>query len=139
MNKAANTYWTDSRLATQRPTARPLTLATPARELSREIIGTRAEVRRRGGLVPSWAVFTMIMLATFALCVSVLTRTRTEMRSAEQKLAQMNTEVQSISNTNDSLRQEVRRLHERKSSTIEDAARASLNMIRPNEIVVPVD
>src|ERR687889_31429 len=100
LNKAANTYWTDSRLAAQRPTARPLTLATPARELSREIVGTRAEVRRRGGLIPSWAVFTMIMLATFALCVSVTMRTHAEMRSAEQKLSQMHTEVQALSNTN---------------------------------------
>jgi cell division protein FtsB len=139
LNKAANTYWTDSRLATQRPTARPLTLATPARELSRELVGTRAEVRRRGGLIPSWAVFTMIMLATFALCVSVTMRTHAEMRSAEQKLSQMHTEVQAISNTNDSLKQEVQRLQERKSRAIEDAARARLNMIRPNEIVVPVD
>lgn len=81
----------------------------------------------------------MIMFATFALCVSVTMRTHAEMRSAEQKLSQMNTEVQTISNTNDSLRQEMQRLQERKSRTIEDAARARLNMIRPNEIVVPVD
>ena len=139
MNKAANTYWTDSRLAAQHPTTRSLTLATPARELSRELVGTRAEVRRRGGLIPSWAIFTMIMLATFALCVSVTMRTHAEMRSAEQKLSQMNTEVQALNTTNDSLKQEVQRLQERKSRAIEDAARARLNMIRPNEIVVPVD
>jgi cell division protein FtsB len=139
LNKAANTYWTDPRLATQSPTSRSLALATPARELSRELVGTRAEVRRRGGLVPSWAVFTMIMLATFALCVSVTMRTHAEMRSAEQKLSQMNTEIQAITNTNDSLKQEVQLLQERKSRAIEDAARARLNMIRPNEIVVPVE
>jgi cell division protein FtsB len=81
----------------------------------------------------------MIMLATFALCVSVTMRTHAEMRSAEQRLAQMHTEVQAISNTNDSLKQEMQRLQERKSRAIEDAARARLNMIRPNEIVVPID
>ena len=100
MNKAANTYWTDSRLNAQRPAIRPLTLATPARELTRELVGTRTEVRRRGGLIPSWAVFTMILLATFALCVTVTMRTHAEMRSAEQKFSQMSTEVQAISNTN---------------------------------------
>ncbi|MCA1556740.1 MAG: septum formation initiator family protein [Acidobacteria bacterium] len=135
MNKAANTYWTDSRLDAQRP----LTLATPARELTRELIGTRTEVRRRGGLIPSWAVFTMIMLTTFALCVTVTMRTHAEMRSAEQKFSQMSTEVQAISNTNDSLKREVKRLQDHNSRAIEDAARARLNMIRPNEIVVPVD
>ncbi len=139
MNKAANTYWTDSRLDAQRPATRPLTLATPARELTRELVGSRTEVRRRGGLIPSWAVFTMIMLATFALCVTVTMRTHAEMRNAEQKFSQMSTEVQAISNTNDSLKREVKRLQDHNSRAIEDAARARLNMIRPNEIVVPVD
>ncbi len=138
MNKAANTYWTDSRLAAQRPAARPLTLAAPAREISRELVGTRAEVRRRGGLIPSWAVFTMIMLATFALCVTVTMRTHAEMRSAEQRYTQMQMEVQALTNTNDSLRREAERL-QNDPRAIEAAARARLNMVRANEIVVPVD
>jgi cell division protein FtsB len=138
LNKAANTYWTDSRLNAQRPAARPLTLAAPARELSREIVGTRAEVRRRGGLIPSWAVFTMITLATFALCVTVTMRTHAEMRSAEQKFSQMRTEVQTLSNTNDSLKREAERL-QNDPRAIEAAARARLNMVRANEFVVPVD
>ena len=138
MNKAANTYWTDTRLDAQRPTARTLSLATPARNLSRELVGTRTEVRHRGGLIPSWAVFTMIMLATFALCVSVTMRTHAEMRSAEQKFSEMNMDVQALSQTNESLRQEVRRLRN-DPRAIEAAARTRLNMVRPNEIVVPVD
>ena len=138
MNKAANTYWTDSRLATQRPAARPLTLAAPARELSRELVGTRAEVRRRGGLIPSWAVFTMIMLATFALCVTVTMRTHAEMRSAEQKFSQMRTEVQTLNNANESLKREAERL-QNDPRAIEAAARARLNMVRANEFVVPVN
>ena len=138
MNKAANTYWTDSRLATQRPAARPLTLAAPARELSRELVGTRAEVRRRGGLIPSWAGFTMILLATFALCVTVTMRTHAEMRGAEQKVSQIRTEVQTLSNANDSLRREAERL-QNDPRAIEAAARARLNMVRANEFVVPVD
>ncbi len=138
MNKAANTYWTDSRLSAQRPAARPLALAAPARELSRELVGTRAEVRRRGGLIPSWAVFTMIMLATFALCVTVTMRTHAERRGAEQRLSQIRTEVQAINNTNDSLRREVQRLQS-DPRAIEAAARTRLNMVRANEVVVPVN
>jgi len=138
LNKAANTYWTDSRLSTQRPAARPLTLAAPAREISREIVGTRAEVRRRGGLIPSWAVFTMILLATFALCVTVTMRTHAEMRSAEQRFSQIRTEVQTLGNTNDSLKREVQRL-QNDPRAIEAAARARLNMVRANEFVVPVN
>lgn len=138
MNKVANTYWTDSRLNTQRPIARTLTLATPARELSRELVGTRTEVRRRGGLIPSWGVFTMIMLATLALCVSVTMRTHAEMRTAEQKFSQMNVAVQTLRDTNDSLKREVQRL-QNDPRAIEAAARTRLNMIRANEIIVPVD
>ena len=75
MNKAANTYWVDNRLRAQRVSTRAVpSPASPARELSREIIGTRTEIRRRGGLIPSWVVFVMIALATFALCVTVTTR-----------------------------------------------------------------
>ncbi|HKP72379.1 MAG TPA: septum formation initiator family protein [Pyrinomonadaceae bacterium] len=138
MNKAANTYWTDSRLTAQRPAARALTLPAPAREISREIVGTRAEVRRRGGLIPSWVMFTMIMLATFALCVSVTMRTHAEMRTAEQNLSQMKTEVQTLRNTNDSLKLEARRL-QNDPHAIEAAARTGLNMVRAGEVVVPID
>ena len=138
MNKAADGYWTDSRLAAQRPAARPFPLSVPAGELSRELIGTRAEVRRRGGLIPSWVLFTMIVLATFALCLSVTVRTHAEMSTAGQKLHQVNTDVQTLRNTNDSLRREVQRLRT-DTRAIESAARSRLNMVRPNEVVIPID
>jgi cell division protein FtsB len=83
-------------------------------------------------------MFTMIMLATCALCVTVTMRTHAEMRSAEQKFSQIRTEVQALGNTNDSLRREVQRL-QNDPRAIEAAARARLNMVRANEIVVPVD
>ena len=137
MNKAADNYWTDSRLTAQQPAARALPLAGPAREFSRELIGTRAEVRRRGGLIPSWALFTMIMLATFALCASVTMRTHAGMRAAGQKVEQSRADVQTLTNANESLRREVKRLRE-DDRAIESAARTRLNMVRPNEVIVPV-
>ena len=138
MNKAANSYWTDIRLAAQRPAARTLRFDSPVRELSRELVGTRAEVRRRGGLVPSWVLFTMIMLATFALCVTVTMRTHAEMRGAGQKLEQINTDIDGLRNTNEALRRELLRLRS-DPRAIEAAARTQLNMVRPNEIVVPLN
>lgn len=137
MNKVANSYWTDSRLATQRPSARPLSLPSAA-ELSRELVGTRSEVRRRGGVIPSWVVFTMIMLATFALCLTVTLRTHAQMSTAGQRYSQMNTDVQTLRNSNESLRREVERLR-KDPRAIEAAARTRLNMVRPNEIVIPVE
>lgn len=137
MNKVANSYWTDTRLASQRPNARALSLPTAA-DLSRELVGTRSEVRRRGGIIPSWAIFTMIVLATFALCLTVTMRTHAQMSSAGQRYSQMNADVQSLRNSNESLRREVERLR-KDPRAIESAARTRLNMVRANEIVVPVE
>jgi cell division protein FtsB len=137
LNKVENSYWTDTRLAAQRPASRGLTFPAAA-ELSRELVGTRAEVRRRGGVIPSWVVFTMIMFATFALCATVTMRTHAQMQTAGQHYSQMSTDVQSLRNSNESLRREVERLR-KDSRAIESAARTRLNMVRANEIVIPVE
>ena len=138
MNKVANSYWTDTRLAAQRPTARAISLPATAADLSRELVGTRAEVRRRGGIVPSWAIFTMIVLASFALCLTVTMRTHAQMQTAGQRYSQMNAEVEGLRNSNASLQHEVERLR-KDPRAIESAARTRLNMVRANEIVVPVE
>ena len=139
MNKAANTYWVDNRLQAQRVTTRALpSLASPARDLSREIMGTRTEIRRRGGLVPSWVVFGAIILATFALCVTVTMRTHAEMRTASQQYEKINSEVETLRNSNAALASEVKRLRTDKRS-IESAAREQLKMARVNEIIVPIE
>ncbi len=138
MNKAANTYWTDQRLRAQRVATRALPTLAPARDLSRELIGTRTEIRRRGGLIPSWVIFTTIILATFALCVSVTMRTRAEMNTASQQYERMTAEVESLRNGNAALAQEVNRLRD-DPRAIEAAARTRLNMVRANEIIVPVE
>lgn len=139
MNKAANTYWVDNRLQAQRVATRSLpSLASPALDLSREIIGTRTEIRRRGGLIPPWAVFVTIILATFALCVTVTMRTHAEMRAASQQYERINSEVETLRNSNATLASEVRRLRTDKRS-IESAAREQLKMAHVNEIIVPIE
>jgi cell division protein FtsL len=139
LNKAANTYWVDNRLQAQRVATRALpTLASPARELSREIIGTRTEIRRRGGLVPSWVGFVTIILATFALCVTVTMRTHAEMRAASQQYQKVSSEVETLRNSNAALASEVKRLRNDPHS-IESAAREQLKMARVNEIIVPIE
>ena len=135
---AANTYWVDSRLRAQRVAARTLPPLAPVHDLSREIIGTRTEVRRRGGVIPSWVVFSTIILATFALCVTITMRTRAEIRAASEQYQMIGTEVEAIRSNNAALEQEVRRLHS-DPRAIESAARTRLNMVRANEIIVPVE
>lgn len=138
MNKAANSYWIDERLRGQRVAARSLPAISSALDLPREIIGTRTEIRRRGGIIPSWVLFATIILATFALCLTVTMRTHAEMRAASEQYERINTDVEKLRSTNAQIETEVRRLRS-DPRAIEAAARARLNMVRDNEIIVPVE
>lgn len=139
MSRVANTYWVDERIRSQRvaPRETAATLA-PVRTVSLDLIGTRSEVRRRGGIIPSWVIFGMILLATFAVCVTVLMRTRAKMNLASQQHARIRTDVESLRSSNQALRLEVDQLRN-DPRVIESAARSRLNMVRPNEIVVPTE
>jgi cell division protein FtsB len=135
---AANPFWTDSRLDAQRPAARALTLPSPAAETFGGAVGTRADARRRDFSIPSWVVFSMIMLATFAVCITVTMRTHAARGAAEQRFGQMETEVQGIRQKNEALRRDVERLRTN-ARVKEAAARERLNMVRANEVVVPLN
>ena len=135
---AANPFWTDSRLDAQRPAARAFSLPSPAAETFAVAVGTRADARRREFSIPSWVVFSMIMLATFAVCVTVTMRTHAARGAAEQRYAQMETEVQGIRDKNEALRRDVERLQS-DPRVREAAARERLNMVRANEVVVPLN
>ena len=137
MSKVANTYWVDERIRSQRVAPRTSSLAS-VQQISMEILGTRTEVRRRGGIIPSWVVFGMILLATSAVCVTVNMRTRAKVQVAAQQLTAMQTDVEALRHVNQSLKTEVERLRT-DPRTIETAARARLNMVRSNEFVVPVE
>ena len=138
VSKVANTYWVDERIRAQRVAPRVNSPLASMQQISAEILGTRTEVRRRGGIIPSWVVFGMILLATFAVCVTVNMRTRAKVQVAAQQLTAMQTDVEALRNVNQSLKAEVQRLRT-DPRTIELAARAQLNMVRSNEYVVPVD
>ena len=137
VSKVANSYWVDERIRSQRIAPRTNTLAS-VQQISIDILGTRTEVRRRGGIIPSWVVFGMILLATLAVCVTVNMRTRARVHVAAQQLTVMQTDVEALRNVNQSLKSEVERLRT-DPRTIELAARAHLNMVRSNEFVVPVE
>ena len=138
MSKVANSYWIDERIRAQRVSPRANSSLASVQQISIEILGTRTEVRRRGGIIPSWVVFGMILLATFAVCVTVNMRTRAKVQIASQQLTAMQTDVETLRNINHSLKAEVQKLRT-DPRTIEIAARAQLNMVRSNEYVVPVE
>ena len=138
MSRAINSYWVDERIQAQRVVPRVGAPFTSVREISLDIIGTPVEVRRRGGVIPAWVIFGMIILATFAICVAVTMRTRTKMSLASQQYVRMETDVEGLRTANQSLRSEIEQLRTNPRA-IEAAARTRLNMVRANEIVVPVE
>ena len=138
MSRVANSYWVDERIRAQRVTPRTASSLASVQQISIDILGTRTEVRRRGGIIPSWVVFGMILLATFAVCVTVNMRTRAKVQIAAQQLNAMHTDVEALRTLNQSLKADVQRLRT-DPRTIELAARAQLNMVRSNEFVVPVE
>ena len=139
MNKVANTYWVDERIKSQRVLPRRTNSSLASmQQFSMELIGSRTEVRRRGGIIPSWVVFGMILLATFAVCVTVNMRTRAKFQIAQQQFSVMQTDVETLRTINQTLKADVEQLRS-DPRAIESAARARLNMVRSNEYVVPVD
>ena len=138
MSRVANTYWVDNRIRSQRVQPRTASTLPTVKELSIEIIGTRAEVRRRGGIIPSWVILGMIMLATFALCLTVSMRSHGEMRTASAQYKGIQQDVDSLRRDNAALQNEIHRLRT-DPKAIESAARSQLNMARANEIIVPVE
>jgi cell division protein FtsB len=139
LSKVANTYWVDERIRSQRVLPRRANASLASmQQISAEIIGSRVEVRRRGGIIPSWVVFSMILLAVFAVCVTVNMRTRARFQVASQQFSVMQSDVEALRNINESLKAEVEQLRN-DPRAIESAARARLNMVRSNEYVVPVD
>jgi len=134
LNRVANTYWNDRRLIAQRPLQRTLTV--PSFEAAARTRERERAARQR--LFPSWAFFAMIMLAAFALCVSVNTRTYAELRAATAQHERVRAEVESLREGNAQLRAEIERLRT-DPRAVERYARERLNMVRPNEIILPVE
>lgn len=138
MSRVVNTYWVDERIRSQRVASRAVSPFAPVREISLELIGSRAEIRHRGGIIPSWVLFGMIMLATLAVCATVTVRTRARMNTASDQFVKMQNDVQTLRDTNNLLKFEVEQLRSNPRA-IESAARKRLNMVRENEILVPIE
>jgi cell division protein FtsB len=138
LNRVANTYSANSHLRGQRVAARTVPAIVRVPDFSRELIDVLAVAARRLGIIPAWVVFGMVLLAAVAVCATVTRRTSAELQSSFDQYHRVTTEIEHLRKTNAALRTEVGRL-QTDASTIESAARWRLNMVRPNEIVVPIE
>ena len=134
LNTAGNTYWLTNRPPTQRTTARALPEMS-VRDVSQDIMPATVRGLR---LIPSWILLGMILMATFGICSTVIMRTRAESQASLLQHKQMIADIDTIRGTNESLRLEIRRMTT-DPSLIETAARIRLGMVRPNDVVIPVE
>ena len=138
MNRVANTYSANSHLRAQRVATRTVPAIVRLPDFSRELINALALAGRRVGIIPAWVVFGMILLAAVAVCATVTRRTSAELQSSFDRHHRIINEIEHLRRSNAALRTEVGRL-QTDASTIESAARWRLNMVMPNEIVVPIE
>lgn len=135
LNSLGNTYWLSNRRIAQRVAVQELpSFSTPglARKLS------AVAVREWLELIPSWAILGMILLATLGICSTVIVRTRAQLRISSQQYEHLASEIDSLGHGNAYLQNEIGRMTA-DPGTIESAARERLGMVKPSDIVVPIE
>jgi len=80
----------------------------------------------------------MIVLATTAVCGTVIVKARAEFQASTIQRDRVVSEIDSLRRANGSLELEIRRLTN-DSNTIELTARERLGMVMPSDIVVPIE
>ena len=133
LNHAANSSWLRNRHLLGRGAASQISVA-PLPHYSQALDRAMTSTMR---LLPSWIYLAMIVIATAAICVTVNLRGHRQVSSAEQQFRLMQTEIEGLRKTNASLQSEVLRITT-EPATIESAARARLGMVRPTDVVVPL-
>ena len=134
MNRVGNTYWLSNRHLTERVATQALPTA-PISELAREWLPATVDWLR---LVPTWIFLAMILIATLGICSTVIMRSRAELTASSVEYGRMTSEIESLRRTNNSLQGEIRRMAS-DPGMIESTARERLGMVRPNDIVVPLE
>jgi len=134
LNRVGNTDWLSGRQVSQRVAAQAIP-TLPIRDLSRDLFPATLGWLR---LIPSWVFLAMIILATLGICSTVIVRARVELKASTLEYSRMSSEIASMRRSNTSLQVEIRRIAS-DPSTIESAARERLGMVRPNDIIVPIE
>jgi cell division protein FtsL len=88
--------------------------------------------------VPFWTIFAMVMLAATAVCATVILSAHNQLSVASTEYQRTAAQITSLRHDNRQLEVEVRRITS-DTRAIEIAARESLGMVRPTDVVVPFE
>lgn len=122
MNKVATTYWDN------------LTTVTMPKKKRQKTV-SRSKTNSK---TPQWFIFTVTVSITFMLCLAINFRAFSDLRSESAENSQLNTNIETLTNENLLLQEEIQNL-KHDPRTIEREAR-KMGMSRPNEkILVPMN
>lgn len=79
----------------------------------------------------------MILVAAAGICLAVNVRGRSQARNAETQFRRLESEIILLKRSNASLQAEIVRVTT-EPQAIESAARSRLGMVRPTEVIVPL-
>ena len=131
---AKSTSWNNTRLPRQRVAAQTWPAVPSLTEVWDSFVGTRAEVRQRGGVIPAWVPLTAIAFALALLCLSATIRARAAFNQARAHCASEAANINAMRAGNAALLADIERL-KHDPSAIADAAH-QYGLIRANEKVV---
>ena len=134
MYNVTNTEWLRNRAPKYSVAAQALPMIT-ARDSARAVV---LPAVRWLALLPSWTVLAMILLATGAVCATVILKARAELQASSTQRQRIIDELDGLGRANRSLELEIRRLTT-DSNTIELAARERLGMVMPSDVIVPIE
>ena len=134
MHNVTTIGWLTNRALTHGATAQTV----PASSRTTTVTDILGNVLRWTNLIPSWVVLAMIILAASGVCCTVILRSRAEFKTSSSQYQGMTSEIDSMRQANQSLQIEINRLTN-DSQAIELAARQRLGMVRPNDVVVPIE
>jgi len=115
-------------------TARSITLPSFVKR-DRVLVLNSGLAARKSGLLPFWAIAGMIILASIAVCSTIMERSRSQLKTSSLQYYKMVSEIDLLRRHNASLESEINQLNT-DARLIECEARSRLGMVRPNEIVV---
>ena len=135
MQSLGNTDWLLNRAANKPAVAQRISVLANPRVATREIVLPVIDGAR---LIPSWVILATVLLATAAICATVVSRTRAELQASSAQRQQIELEIQNLHETNQSLVRDIQRLM-KDPSAIELAARERLGMVKANDIVITTE
>jgi len=80
----------------------------------------------------------MILMAATGICATVVMRARAQFYLSQAEHNRMTSDIDGLRRANAALQVEIRRMTT-EPATIESTARARLGMVRPTDIIVPVE